>query len=300
MARTGLGINDFRAAAIGQPTLVSNVTYSGSLQCDIWKPAIASRPCLIILHGGAWGDPPQERNTFPPYASIASRFADYGFATINADFTGANGTPEDALRDGLALVQWVRDNAATYNIDPTRVAMLGVSSGGHLALLCAIFGVAGSTRPDAVVGWSAVTDMVDSYTFVPDEMLSYFGVALSGNETLYESWSPINIVTSNCCPLRLVGSDAEETDTGSEGPPVTQYTGMADAAEAVGVPVTSRIFSGKVHGFFDAQTEDNGRRGENDIPGTCAWLIATLWEMPATSTRTVASNRTAATRTSAG
>ena len=294
MARTAIGSNDFRAPAIGQPTFVSAVTYSGSLKCDIWKPGVANRPCIIIFHGGAWGATPQTRNTFPVYASLAAKFAAYGFAVINADYTPANGTPQDAIDDGLALVQWARDNAGTYNIDSTRIVVLGVSSGGHLMLMIGIQGTPGASRPDAGVVWSAVADMEDSYTYVPAEMERVFGVALLGNEALYRSLSPVDVMDASCCPLRIVGSDAEETDVGSEGPPVTQYTDLATAAAAVGVSVTSRIFEGLVHGFFDATTPDNGRLGTNDIPGTCRWIIDTLGETPAASSRTAASNRTAA------
>lgn len=294
MARTAIGANDFRAPAIGQPTFVSAVIYSGSLACDIWKPGVADRPCIVILHGGAWDAVPHTRTSIPAYNQIARKFAEMGFAVVNADFTPANGTPQDAIDNGLALMTWVRANAATYNIDSTRVVMLGISSGGHLALMCGITGVAGGTRPDAVVGWSAVTDMEDSYTYVPAQMELVFGVGLVGNEALYRSFSPLDQVTSNCCPVRLVGSDAEETDTGSEGPPVTQYTDFATAAAAVSVSVTSRIFSGLVHGFFDATTPDNGRLGTNDIPGTSAWIVTTLGHITPAISRSAASGRSAA------
>lgn len=261
---------------------------------------MANRPCLILLHGGAWGATPHTRNSLPAYNQIASKFADLGFAVVNADYTPANGTPQTAINNGLSITTWVRANAATYNIDSSRVAMLGISSGGHLALMCGITGTVGGSRPDAVIGWSPVTDMEDSYTYVPTEMEAVFGVALSGNETLYRSFSPVDVMDSSCCPVRIVGSAAEETDTGSEGPPQTQYTGLATAASAVGVSNTTRIFAGLVHGFFDATTLDNGRLGTNDIPAACAWLRTTLGEITAVTSRTASASRTvSASRTAA-
>ncbi len=35
--------------------------------------------------------------------------------------------------DAQRALRWVRSNAATYNVDPTRVGIMGFSAGGHLA-----------------------------------------------------------------------------------------------------------------------------------------------------------------------
>ena len=46
------------------------------------------------------------------------------------------------LEDVRAAVDWVRDHAADYGLDPGRVFLWGDSAGGHLALLAALTGSA--------------------------------------------------------------------------------------------------------------------------------------------------------------
>lgn len=297
MARTAIGTNDFRAPAIGKPTYTESVVYSGALATSIWTPAVANRPAIIFLHGGGWDA--QARNNPPLYASIAARFAELGFAVFNADYTLTGGSPQTPITDVLTLVAWVRTNAATYNADPQRVAIVGISAGAHLGVMAGITGVTGTTRPNAVAAWSLPADLEEAYSQGngPETIGvgGYLNVALSGNEATYRLYSPTDQITSTCCPLRLVGSDAEVTTLGGPGLAVVQYTSMATAAAAVGVSVTSRIFTGTLHGVFDgnyyASLGSSG--GADDIAATSAWLDRTLGQRPATSSRTVASGRTA-------
>lgn len=299
MARTALGANDFRGPAIGAPTFTESVIYTGSLAVSIWKPAVANRPAIIFLHGGGWDS--GARNNPSLYASVAAQFASYGFAVFNADYTLTGGDPQQPIDDVLALVAWVRTNAATYNVDSTRVAIVGISAGAHLGVMAGITGTTGTSRPNAVVGWSTPGDLEEAYGQGNGPgtlgVGGYINVALSGNEATYRLYSPVDQITSACCPLRLVASDTEATGVGDPGLAVAQTTLLETAAQAVGVSVTTRIFTGSLHGVFDG-TEPatlGSSGGANDIPGTCAWLRSTLGEVMPATTRTAAASRTAAT-----
>ncbi len=75
-----------------------------------------------------------------------------------------HGTPGTAglevLEDAQEAVVHVRNNAATYRIDPTKgVGALGVSSGGLQAANLAVMGSEGTTRVDAAVTWSGCLHM---------------------------------------------------------------------------------------------------------------------------------------------
>ena len=88
-------------------------------------------PVLVFVHGGSWarGDPSHA-------GPNAVRFAQMGITTISVSYrlTPRYRFPaqlEDVLR-GLA---YVREHAAALGIDPTRLALGGMSAGSHLALL---------------------------------------------------------------------------------------------------------------------------------------------------------------------
>jgi acetyl esterase/lipase len=63
------------------------------------------------------------------------------------------------LDDVRTALRWVRTNAARLGVDPTRVALVGGSAGGHLALLEATTARQAADRPTTVVSWSGPTDL---------------------------------------------------------------------------------------------------------------------------------------------
>jgi acetyl esterase/lipase len=93
----------------------------------------APRATLVVLYGGAWhnGDAAQG-------APVQRWIAGHGYTVVALDYRHAPAHPFpaaiDDVRLGLALV---RDSAAAWGIDTARVALLGRSSGAHLATLAA-------------------------------------------------------------------------------------------------------------------------------------------------------------------
>jgi len=66
---------------------------------------------------------------------------------VSLDFRQGPASKHPAMaQDAAAGVRWVRAHAQRLGVDPTRVALLGQSSGGHIALLVAVQpGVFGGT-----------------------------------------------------------------------------------------------------------------------------------------------------------
>lgn len=292
MPRAALGLNDFRPVRVGEPTFVPSVTYSGALKVDIQKPAISGRPCLIVLHGGGWTS---GSRSLIPYPELAAYLSERGFAVFNADYTLGSGSPQTPIDDVKTLVQWVRDNASTYNGDGTRVAILGLSAGAHLGVMAGIQGTKGADRPDAVVGWSTPGDLEEAYSQGNGPAVlgvgGYIGVALTGNEATYRLYSPIDQMSANCCPLRLVACSAEATGVGDPGLAVVQTNSLYTAAQAVNVAVTKRIITGTVHSIFFtginallAPNPNFNGWAADDLGATCAWLeTAGMMQRPAPS-----------------
>ena len=120
-----------------------------SLRLDLYTPSEAPSglPTLLYLHGGAWAvgdksDAVAER--LMPI--VANGFA---VASVNYRLIPSVRFPVP-VHDVKAAVRWLRANAAEYGLDPDRIAIGGVSAGGHLASLTAL--TAGDAQLEGNVG----------------------------------------------------------------------------------------------------------------------------------------------------
>jgi pimeloyl-ACP methyl ester carboxylesterase len=100
------------------------------------------RPVVVFLHGY----PGNERNL-----DLAQDVRRAGYQALYVDYRGMWGSGgtfsfAHALEDVQAVLAWVRSpaNAARYRLDPRRIALVGHSMGGWLALLC------GAREPQSV------------------------------------------------------------------------------------------------------------------------------------------------------
>ncbi len=106
-----------------------------------WYPAKSggnSAPVLIYVHGGAWalGNKGQ-------VGSKAGHFTKNGYHFVSVGYTlfPAANVERQALQVGTA-VNWVRNNAARFGGDPSRIAVMGHSAGCHLSSLATLTGAA--------------------------------------------------------------------------------------------------------------------------------------------------------------
>ncbi len=120
-------------------------------------------PVAVVLHGGYWGERWTRRYMRPLCADLARR----GFVSLNLEYRrlgtrSGGGWPQtfEDVAAGVDLVAGLGDD-----VDPGRVAFVGHSAGGHLALWAAIRhqlpegapGAGPAIRPAVVVGLAAVS-----------------------------------------------------------------------------------------------------------------------------------------------
>lgn len=106
------------------------------LRLDAYLPPAGvtrSGAAVIVVHGGSWGG--GERSDFPHWNLWLAR---QGFAVFDVDYRLA---PQPnwlaATGDVKCAVAWVKRHAGEFRVSPDRLALLGRSAGGHLALLAA-------------------------------------------------------------------------------------------------------------------------------------------------------------------
>lgn len=94
-------------------------------------PPTAPGPAVVLVFGGGWstGDRTQQKG-------YGITLAKAGFVCLAPDYRLSGEAKWPApLNDIRRALQWLRANAATYQVDPNRIAISGNSSGGHLALM---------------------------------------------------------------------------------------------------------------------------------------------------------------------
>ncbi len=114
----------------------ADITYATigetELELDLHVPDGARSPPLVIwIHGGAWRS---GSKTNPP-----REFVESGFALASVGFRPATAEPFPAMvHDIKAAIRFLRANARRYGYDAERIAIAGISSGGHLAALVGV------------------------------------------------------------------------------------------------------------------------------------------------------------------
>lgn len=117
------------------------------------------RPAVLLLHGGGWtdGDPSW---VYP----AAAAFAAGGFEAFAVQYRLSDSvtTPLEAIADVCTALRWTRLQADSLGVDPTRVAIYGVSAGGHLAASTVTIGCPeslGEAGADALLLLSPAVDV---------------------------------------------------------------------------------------------------------------------------------------------
>lgn len=118
-----------------------NVIYSSAggeqQRLDIVGPATgAGRPMVLLIHGGGWRHGLRNDDSLRFTARV---LAGQGYIAATADyrltFAGVKNQFPAGVADVRCAVRWLRRNAATYGGDPNRIAVAGLSAGGHLAAM---------------------------------------------------------------------------------------------------------------------------------------------------------------------
>lgn len=139
-------------------TFIADIAYLGadrSEKMDAYLPGSdfsKPTPAVLLIHGGGWRGSDKrdarERN-------IGSNLAAHGYAVfsinylLNTDTTIAWPTN---FTDCKSALRFLKLNAERFGIDPDRIATMGGSAGGHLAML-----VGATAQVGAVNDWGLYT-----------------------------------------------------------------------------------------------------------------------------------------------
>ena len=184
-------------------------TYDGQkLTLDVYRPGYEHGPVpgVIVVHGGSWqnGD---NGEFLALNGYLAAR--DYVVAAINYRLAPRWRYPA-GRDDVLSAIAYMKVYGPQFGVDPTRLALLGRSAGGQLALLCAFTAEEPAIR--GVISVYGPTDLQFAYDHpAPRKLIdtrgvleTYLGGSPASTKQTYFDASPINFVTSSSPPTLLI------------------------------------------------------------------------------------------------
>ena len=221
-------------------------------------PGPGPHPAAILVHGGGWMRGDRAWNVQPLFEPLAeAKIAWFSISyRLASDFLQI-GT---AVDDVHAAVNHVRNNAAKYGIDSTRIALIGESAGAHLASLAAL---AQPKSVAAVVSLYSPNDLellAKTSTAVPSQVRQAVeGTAFAGLLLSHlRSISPVQHVRKDAPPFLLIH--------GTDDPlvPFEQSVKMQERMKAAGAECELIAVKGGAHGirFWEGSASQSQYRRE--------------------------------------
>lgn len=251
---------------ITKTAAITYATVDGeALALDLYMPAGVDAPPLVVyVHGGAWRF--GSRDSVSPIDLV-----DHGYAIASVSFRLTPVAPLPAqVHDIKGAIRFLRANADEYGFDPDRIAITGVSSGGHLAALVGLTNgsaphegdIGGNTGVSSDIqvivsyfGASNLTSILAQSTprgiDVREPALELLlGGSVEDKLDLARFGSPVFQVDRNDPPLLLLHGDQDPQM------PINQAHELDGVAEEFGLKVHFEVVHGAGHGgaaFFDAE-----------------------------------------------
>ncbi|WP_395944689.1 alpha/beta hydrolase [Brevundimonas sp.] len=229
---------------------------AGPIQARIYKPHDHSEdklhPVVVYFHGG--GFVIADLDVYDGGPRGVSKMADVIVISVHYRQAPEHKFPA-AHDDALAAYRWVLDNAQSFHGDPQKVAVMGESAGGNLAIGVSIMARdAGLPAPahQVLVYPVAGVDMdnasyVENATAKPlnKPMMQWFVKHIFENEA--DAQDPrINLVEN----ADLIGLPSSTVICAEIDPLRTEGELLAEKLEQAGVEVRHKTFHGSTHEFF--------------------------------------------------
>ena len=178
-------------------------------------------PAVVLFHGGGFA-----RGSRRYVSGIGRALARHGFAVLSADYRLVPGAAlPEIIADAVAMTRHAFSHSKDYELDPTRISLMGRSAGGHLALMAAYTTDLAVHR---VVSEAGPTDLepVMWDGSVRGAMMRRFSQGAHAR-----SLSPVHVVTERAPPTLLVHGCRDTTV------PFAHSRILQVRLEGLGVPV---------------------------------------------------------------
>jgi acetyl esterase len=214
----------------------------------------STRPAIVYYHGGGW-----VIGSLAVYEPSAQALAERtGAIVFSVDYRLASETMNKfpaAHEDAYAAYKYVRDNAASLNVNPAKIAVAGESAGGNMAAaVCILARERGLALPvHELLVYPVADNNLNTASYqqyanaVPLNRANivyftglYFNTPADGDNRLI---SLVDVADLKGLPPTTI--IAAEID-----PLQTEGKSLADKLTAAGVATTYQLYAGTTHEFF--------------------------------------------------
>lgn len=218
---------------------------------DIYLPAgrdTAKTNVLLFIHGGSWNN--GDKNEFnDAIAAVRVKLQNYAIFNINYRLAKNDSTRFPVqMNDIESALNFIESRANEYNVNVSKVGLIGASAGAHLALLEA-YKNNRNGKIKAVIDLFGPSDLTDLYNNHPipaqarPVLVNFLGATPATNPEIYYQASPINFVNAQSVPTKIFrGTDDVVV-------PIAQSNALAAKLLANNVQVDTTIYKGEGHGW---------------------------------------------------
>jgi acetyl esterase/lipase len=224
----------------------------GAVSARIYTPAGEGPfPVIVYFHGGGW----VIANPRVYDASPRALANQAGAIVVSASYRqGPEFKFPAAHDDAIAVYKYVLENAAEFGGDAERIAVVGESAGGNLAVNVAIAARdEGLATPDAVIAVYPVAGAdLNTPSYIENQNAIPLGKAdiewfvdqylNSTDEAKDARVDLVNAELADLPPTTIIGAEID--------PLASEGKTLADKLEAAGVEVTYQLWEGVTHEFF--------------------------------------------------
>ena len=221
------------ANIICEKNIVYQTYGNRKLHLDLFKPIKKDGqlfPVVMLIHGGGWksGDKSMLK-------SMAAKIAENGYVGVTVEYRLS---PEArfpaAIYDLNSAVNWLKLNAYEYNIDTNKIAILGCSAGGTLAVFIGAtsgtkkyednYSNSGySSKVQAIIDVDGILDFTDPAESGKDDDPNspsagklWLGYSYKENSQLWIEASPLTYINEQTPPMLFINSSIDRFHAGRD------------------------------------------------------------------------------------
>ncbi len=232
--------------------IIYKQTKSRPLKLDIYrlKTLTQAVPVLVFIHGGGWkkGD----KSDYLPYLVD---FAQRGYVTVTLSYRFSQEAPFPAtVKDVKCAIRWIKVHAKEYFIDPEKIAVIGGSAGGHLAMMigyssnvrefedeCPGIDSTITSRVQVVVNFYGPSNLATDYAIKQPSAINFIGKPADEAFEEYVKASPITYLSKDDPPTLIFHGTIDELV------PVEQSDSLKAGLDRVGVVAEYHKLKGWPH-----------------------------------------------------